>query len=109
MNIVTSLSKPIDHIMMEQILEYMLDNNLIDSNHHGNMKHKSTQTLVTEIVDFLTEKYEEGADTAVIGLDQSKAYDIICHLILKEKAKIIGFSESAKKYLIHIYQTKVNM
>ena len=41
-NIVTSLSKPIDRIMMTQILNYMINNNLIDPNNHGNMKNQST-------------------------------------------------------------------
>ena len=94
-NIVESLSKPIDRIMMQQLTEYLVENNLISPNHHGNVKGKSTQTIVTEIVDKLIEALDNKEEAAVIATDQSKAYDIISHSILKKKMKIIGLDNDA--------------
>ena len=98
-NIVESLSKPIDRVMMQQLTEYMVENNLISPNHHGNVKGKSTQTIVTEIVDKLIEALDDKQEAAVIATDQSKAYDIISHSLLKKKMKIMGLSDNAMELM----------
>ena len=98
-NIVESLSKPIDRIMMEQLTKYMVENDLINPNHHGNVKGKSMQTIVTEIVDKLIEALDNKQEAAVIATDQSKAYDIISHSILKKKLEIMGLGNDAMELM----------
>ena len=82
---------------MRQIIEHMERNKLIAHQHHGAVHGKSTQTMVVEIYDKLLENLQNDDDTALIMLDQSKAYKIICHKILLRKLRAIGFTEKATK------------
>ena len=59
------------------------------------MKGKSTQSILTEVHDNLVETFETGEDSALVLVDQSKAFKIIDHEILKQKLKIIGFTNQA--------------
>ena len=43
-NLVDTLSKPIERVMFNQITDFMIQNNLIDADIHGNRKGYSTQT-----------------------------------------------------------------
>ena len=96
-NIVMALSKPIDRVMMEQMIEYLIDNDLIDPNHHGNLSGKSTQTITSEIIDVMIQNMDMKMEAAIIAMDQSKAYDIVCHWLLRQKLKVVGFSNNASK------------
>ena len=46
-NIVAALSKIVEGVLLQQILNHLNENQLIGHQHHGSVKHKSTQTLVT--------------------------------------------------------------
>ena len=81
-NIVPGISKPIDHVMMQQITEFMIKHNLIKSNHHGNRSKRSTQTLVCELVYIMITNMNEKLEAAILAMDQSKDYDVISHAIL---------------------------
>ena len=49
--------------MQEQVTNSMLKHKLIHPNYHGNVKGKSIQTQVTELVDIMIESINEGNDT----------------------------------------------
>ena len=87
--------KIIERVLLGQILSHLEKHKLIGHGHHGAMKNKSTQTLVNELHDSLLQDLREGKNTALIGLDQSKAYNIIDHDNLLGKLQIIGFRKSA--------------
>ena len=81
----------------------MIKNELINFNHHGSVKARSTQTLVMELHDQMIEVLENGEEGAIISIDQSKAFEIVSHLELIKKMEAIGFDDSAldlmKSYL----------
>ena len=79
--------------------EYLIENELISENHHGNRKKRSTQTLVSELHDLAVEKMNKKEDVVIMALDQTKAYKIISHSILKAKLRLIGFSETAMELI----------
>ena len=98
-NIVAALSKVIKIVLLKQILDHLVNNNLVDAQHHGSVKHKSTQSLVTELHDLLVEECHSGRESALIVLDQSKAYDCISHPKLLGKIEILGFQPQAQKIM----------
>ena len=84
-NIVPALSKIIEKVLMRQMLSHLTDNNLISPNHHGSVPGHSTQMLILDLHNKLTQDLEDSKDVALVLLDQSKAYDIVSHQILERK------------------------
>ena len=52
-------------------------------------------TAVLNMLDDWSEDYENHKSNAILVLDQSTTYDIICHVKLLEKLKIIGFDRNS--------------
>ena len=98
-NIIPAISKIIEKSLLHQLMEHMNRNNLISHVHHGSVKQHSTQTLITEIYDQLVENLQKGQDTALVLLDQSKAYDLINHKILIQKLKALGIKGNSLKLI----------
>ena len=94
-NIVAALAKVTEKVLLSQIMEFLKDNNLISHIHHGSVQAKSTQTLVIEIYDQLIQNINNDQDTALVLLDQSKAYEMVPHNILLQKFKTLGFKSKA--------------
>ena len=98
-NILSAISKLTEKVLLQQLLEHLRQNNLISHIHHGSVSHKSTQTLVSELYDQLVENLQSDNDTALVLLDQSKAYDLISHPILLKKLSALGIKGNAIKLL----------
>ena len=98
-NVVAALSKIIERVMLAQIMQHLKDNDLIAPQHHGSVKGKSTQTLVTELHDLLMEDLETGQESVLLVLDQSKAYYCVSHEILLDKLTMIGFQPQAAEIM----------
>ena len=94
-NVVAALAKVIEHVLLGQILAHLSEHKLVGHEHHGAVRHKSTQSLVSELHDSLLQDLREGTDTALIALDQSKAYDVVDHAILLLKLEALGFKPQA--------------
>ena len=108
-NILPSLGKIIDRIINKQITRHLVSNHLILHQHHGSIQGRSTMTAVVSMLDEWAESMERGEDNTILILDQSAAYDVICHIKLIEKMKILGFDNNAiqffKDYLCGRRQT----
>ena len=91
-NLLPAIGKIIDRVLMQQILDYMQKFKLIPPQHHGSIKGKSTITAASEIYDHLLEILESGNDATFTALDQSAAYDVVSHFILKLKLETLGLS-----------------
>ena len=98
-NILPSLGKIVDKIVSQQISTYLDQNNLIPPNHHGGRKFKSTITAATTLVDEWADDLENNAHKAILLLDQSAAFDTICHKILVQKLQILGFDNHSLQYM----------
>ena len=97
-NIIMSLGKIIDKVVLLQVLTYLVDNGLVHEAHHGSIKGRSTATAVTTLVDTWTQLTEQGHEVAVIALDQSAAYDLIDHPLLLQKMSLLGFQKDTLNY-----------
>ena len=94
-NVIIALSKIMERVLLKQILTHLEDNNLVPTQHHGSIRGKSMQSLITELHNLLVEDRHLNKESALIVLDQSKAYDCIDHNILVNKMSIIGFHPQA--------------
>ena len=94
-NVVSALSKVIERVLLKQILDHLESNHLIGQQHHGAVRGKSTQTLVSELQDLLVEDAALKMEAVLIALDQSKAYDLVSHTILLDKMRILGLKNQA--------------
>ena len=97
-NILPSLGKIIDRLINKQITRHLISNNLILQQHHGSIKGRSTMTAVASMLDEWVESLERGESNTILILDQSAAYDVICHKKLIEKMSILGFDNNAIQF-----------
>ena len=67
------------------MLVYLDTNDFINYSHHGSIGGKSTHTLVQEVYEILLTSLENGEVSAYIQLDQTKAYNVVCHPLLIKK------------------------
>ena len=95
-NIVSSISKIVERVLLGQILEHLSRNKLVSHIHHGAVAGKSTQTLVSEIYDQLLENLNSEEDCVLVLLDQSKAFNLVNHEILLKKLQALGFNNKAQ-------------
>ena len=94
-NLIMTIGKIIDKIVLQQVLTYLRENELIHEAHHRALKGKSTTTAIATLIDTWTNLVEDGNEVAIVALDQSSAYDLIDHIILLKKLKIIGFHQES--------------
>ena len=102
-NIVPSLSKVVEKCLLAQVLKYLYNNNFVNHSHHGSVRQKSTRALVQEIYEMCVTSLENDETSALIQLDESKAYDVVSHKLLIGKIKLLGFNRNTinifKSYL----------
>ena len=97
-NLLPSIGKLIDRVINRQIIRHMESNKLFIHQHNGAIKGRSTMTAVLSMLDDWATDLENGKENAILVLDQSAAYDVICHHKLIEKMKILGWDENAILY-----------
>ena len=80
---------------------------MLDSNHQGGIKQRSSTMTVTEIFQHLAKAKSNNETKAIVTMDQSAAYDIIPHLILKRKMLHIGIhKESVEMIMSYLHNRK---
>ena len=97
-NILPTLGKIVDRIVNKQLVRHLVSNNLLIHQHHGAIKGRSTMTAVTTMLYDWAESLEKGENNAILVLDQSAAYDIICHEKLVQKLEILGSNSTTTTF-----------
>ena len=94
-NVIGALSKIIERVILKQLIEHLDSNKIVSNQHHGAVKDMSTQTLISELHDRLVDSLTKQEESALIIIDQSKAYEVVNHEILLKKLQAIGCTEQA--------------
>lgn len=97
-NLLPSLSKILEFIVAVQLKEHLESNQIIPGNHSGSQRLNSTTTATMTLHDMWAQLLEANNDSVIIQLDQSSAFDIICHQTLKGKLKLLGFDEHTMQW-----------
>ena len=84
-NLLSPISKLIGKVWTMQINKFLSKNEIIDNNNQGSIKGRSGAIILHELYHNLSMIKKENETGALVSLDQSAAYDIIPHQILKSK------------------------
>ena len=84
--------KVMESVMRDEIVDFLVTNQLIKSSQHGFMANRSCTTNLLEFLETVTKSYDEGDPMDVIYLDFSKAFDKVPHRRLLHKMEALGIS-----------------
>merc|ERR1711888_6340 len=90
----------VEYAVYFQIVEHFVKYHLFHPNHHGSVANHSTSILIAQMFDLWLEAAERHELSAVCLLDQSAAYDLLCHRTLKKKLELYNFSEESVEWLM---------
>ena len=85
-----SISKIFEYVLLEQITNYLLDNNMLSPQQYGFRSNHSTELAASNLVDELTYIVDRGIIPLNIYMDLSKAFDTLIHKIIISKLKHYG-------------------
>jgi hypothetical protein len=92
-NLLPVISKIIENAVLDQMKDYLSRHSLIPPQHNGSIPGHSTTTTAITLIDMWSRIIEIGDDGVVLQLDQSAAYDVVCHAKLLLKLGILGFDK----------------
>ena len=91
-SLTSNISKIMEGIICEKIIDYCNRHSIIPPFQHGFRKSKSTVSNLAELLDDITKSLNKGSCVDIITIDLSKAFDTISHSKLLHKLKHLGFS-----------------
>ena len=91
--------KVLERIIREQLVKYLVDNNIIPMQQHGFLSKKSTTTNLLECLDKWTKNFDSGIQTDILYLDYSKCFDTVCHSKLLHKLSKYGVDGPALHWI----------
>jgi len=101
--LVPAIAKLYEKILFDQILKYMLLNNLISESQYGFLPGRSTEDALLKVNKEILHLLNNKEKVVSIFIDISKAFDTIEHKLLLKKLEYLGFSSNAvtliKSYL----------
>ena len=97
-SILNATSKVLESVALHQISDFVNESNLLDDLQSGFRKGFSTHTAVVKIVDDLRLAIDRGYITLAIGIDQTRAFDLVNIDCLVSKFRSLGFSEGVCKW-----------
>lgn len=102
-SILPVFSKIFEKVLHTKISNFMNKNKLLNEQQYGFRKNHSTELALTDILDDITNAFENRQIAIGIFLDLTKAFDLISHSILLDKMYYYGFRgpclEIIKNYL----------
>ena len=85
------IEKIVEEHLKREMEEFILDNEIMNKDHHGGRRNHSTVTAKVSIELEALKENEEGRTVAVYSMDLSAAFDTISHPILRSKLEHYGF------------------
>ena len=99
------IGKMTECALQRQILEFMETSGQLNPDIHSYRKHHSTVTAMLQLSDAIFSGCNLKKITTLVTLDQSAAFDVLCHKILMRKLKLYNFDvkvlEWIQSYLSH--------
>ena len=97
--IVPILSKVLERVVFNQMIEYLNKNNLLHPNHHAYRAQHNTTTALVQMYDSWLQAVETGQLAGVCLLDMSAAFDVVDHDLLLQKLSLYGMEENILSWI----------
>lgn len=104
-SILPSLSKILEKIVNDRLVDYLESNKLLSDHQYGFRRGMSTDDAVSNLVNYVSTKLDEGNKCISLFLDLAKAFDTVSVPILLTKLEHIGIRGTQLK-LFQDYMTE---
>ena len=98
-SILCAASKILESLAAKQISSFIAKRGILDSCQSGFRKGYSTHTALVKMVDDFKVAIDKERITLLVAIDFSKAFDVMCIDVLIHKLRLIGFSDSACRWI----------
>jgi len=105
-SILPFLSKVLERIVSDQVLEFLEDNELQDPCQFAYRRNSSTQTCIIKMLDDIRQASDDRRVTISIFFDFSKAFDRVNYKVLLNKLKDMGLSCIALHWMASYLRNK---
>ena len=89
-NNLCTIEKVIEEYIIGHLDTFLINNKIINNNHHGGHKGHSTITALNQIINTSNINYENNHITGILITNMSKAIDTIDHFTLLSKMEYYG-------------------
>ena len=93
------MSKVMERLMFQQIVNYMDVNNFFNPNHHAYRSFHSTTTAMIQMHTTWIEAIDNGDMAAVCMIDMSAAFDVVDTQLLLQKLGLYGFDRKSVQWI----------
>ena len=93
------ISKIFERAATDQLMDFLVENNLITKTQHAYLKNHSTVTCLAELVNHIYKMLDNRLHTAIVKIDLSKAFDTINHQKLIQKLNNLGLHEDSLSWI----------
>ena len=97
-SVIGHIPKILEKIVKNQLMDYLMKNDLICLDQSAYRKYHNTQTSMHKVVEDWLDACEDKLLTGLCLLDISKCFDTIDHTILLEKMKHYGITETENRW-----------
>ena len=97
-SLLPAIPKVFEKIVYNQLFKYFTDNNLFYTSQYGFRSLHSTELASLELIDIVFQHLDTDQLPLSVFLDLSKAFDTLNHLILLNKLKLYGHSNTPLKW-----------
>ena len=84
--------KVMEHIIADHLLSYLGDNSLLSDHQFGFRHGRSTMEQLLLVYDEISASVDSGSIVDLVLFDYSKAFDVVCHIVLLTKLQSIGIN-----------------
>lgn len=92
-SVASTTMKIFEKLVYNQMITFILDNNILHSNQSGFRKGFSTSSAALHVKEHIIKSLEENKFVCAVLIDLSKAFDTVDHLILLKKLFSYGFRD----------------
>ena len=93
------ISKIFERAATDQLMNFLVENNLITKTQHAYLKNHSTVTCLAELINHIYKMLDNRLHTAIVKIDLSKAFDTINHQKLIQKLNNLGLHENSLAWI----------
>ena len=108
-------SKIVEKVFTVRLVNYLVKFKLINSSQYAYLKGKSVELAIYNFLNAIYDSLENSKDCIGIFYDFSKAFDLVCHILLYHKLSALGVNGaplafiksylSDRKYFVQLRQT----